>query len=147
MKAPDKIAEVRAELVDIENRLAELRPLTARKERLAAFLRQYEALYSTAPKKQAKAATAVTPVRPVETVAPGATIAQYILHALKQKGPMDIGGLLAATRSVGWAGSGDDKIDKKRLYAAMRADGRFHKDAGGKWTSPAVAAPLLAEVS
>jgi hypothetical protein len=134
MKAPSSITDIRAELADIESKIAELRTLTARRERLVALLRQFDALYGATPKKQTKQAATTPEVKQPEQVPSGATNAHYIAHVLLGKGPMDMSQILREVRLLGWTGSGDDPVDKKRLYAAMHGDPRFKKTGeGNKW--------------
>jgi hypothetical protein len=132
MSKPSTLAELRAELIEIDEKLAEFRVLSARRERLSNLIRQWEALYADPRAKKGHQKRATQPPSLVE-ISQNSTTSSYAIEALSKKGPLALGDLLQEARALGWAGSGRDLIDKKRLYAAMFKNHKFSKGTDGRW--------------
>jgi hypothetical protein len=136
MKHPQTLAELRTELAETERQLAEMRKQTVKRDRLVALIRQWEALYEPPVKKQPKPhATPTVTVPTTVTKLPEDTgNLGYIVHAIRTKGPQEIGELLVNIRQLGWEGSGNDAIDKKRLHSTIYTNRpKVVKNASGKW--------------
>jgi hypothetical protein len=132
---PTTIAELKTELAETDKRLTGLRTLVARRDRLAALIRQWEALYDSPAKKTPKKHPAAVTKMPEPSGTTG-----YALHVLRTKGPSTLDEILQESRRLGWVGSGNDAVDKKRLYAAMFSKPEeCGKGPDGKWRMSDVA--------
>lgn len=130
---PTTIAELKAELAEIEAKLTEYRSLSARRERIASLIRQWQSLYGEREPHSKKLGRKQPPsIAPVTDLAEGGTVV-YVIRALTKTGPLTLDELLQQTRALGWPCSGNDLVDKKRLYAAMYKRPKFTKGVDGKW--------------
>jgi hypothetical protein len=120
---PETIDELRAELSQIDARLAELRGLTAKRARIASLVRQWEALYESGKKKRKVHAIANMSAQPTTARLP-ITTGDYAEQAIKAQGPLPIADLVDHMRLLGWNGSGDNVTDRKRVYVSLYDRGK-----------------------
>jgi hypothetical protein len=123
---PETLAELKAELAEVDARLTELRSLTAKRARIASLIRQWEALFESGRKKQRRphpmAAETSKPFDGKESR--GSSSGDYAEAAILSKGPLPIASLVDEMRVIGWTGSGDDATDRKRVYVALYNRGK-----------------------
>jgi hypothetical protein len=135
MSRPETLKDLKEELASIDGQLAGLRALTVRRTRIAGLIRQWEALYES-KKKRKTAKPSLEAVAKRKVLTPTAkTNADYAAQAIQKKGPLKIAQLVEEVRALGWVGSGDDVVDRKRIYVSMyETKGRFSRDNKGNWS-------------
>jgi hypothetical protein len=119
--------ELRAELAELDSKLAEYKTLVNRRADIAQLLDLTERLFgggTTGPPAGAD--------RPSANVKRLSTHADFLAQALVA-GPKDINEILREVRALGWKGSGEDAIDKRRLYVALYRDKARFSLANGRW--------------
>jgi len=130
------IPEIEAELIQIDKQLERYESLVQRRQDLATL----RLLLMKLERSENGSKAQPVPHQPkgaslAEVASEPMTHAEYIELALAQNGPLAIGDLLTAVRKDGWQGSGDDAVDKKRLYVALyREKEKFNHDPDGRWS-------------
>jgi hypothetical protein len=137
---PPTLEEAEAKLAEIEKKLSRLDTLVQERADWQAY--RYSLLKVT--KQEAGPATA--PIREAAPVFSGSlkqpivledgvplplTTVDHAEKALKAKGSaMRLGEMLEVVRRNGWKGSGDDRLDRDRLYSAMHRQRHRFTPAG-----------------
>jgi hypothetical protein len=130
MKSAD---ELKAELVELDKKLAEYKGLMNRRADIAQLLALTERVFG--PKTTGASAGAGAAPAPNHASTNGnrlVTHSDFLAKALSA-GQKDINGLLQEVRSLGWQGSGEDATDKKRLYVALYREKEKFALSNGKW--------------
>ena len=127
------LVKVHEELAEIDRKLAGYQELIQRRQdlqQLRMLLLRLDGIEAKADKKESHAP-------PLSALPPPDrwTHSDHLQAALRKNGPLPITQLLIAVRGNGWQGSGDDAIDKRRLYVPLyREKEKFRLSEDGKWT-------------
>lgn len=131
------IEQIEAEMAEIDKKLEDYQALLDRRGTLAQIrlltikLRRLEGH----PEPNGARTLIGAPEPKSAVLASALTHSHYLEMALKKNGPLPIGELLTAVRAEGWQGSGEDAIDKRRLYVPLyREKEKFKLGSNGKWS-------------
>jgi hypothetical protein len=128
-QANARIAEIEKELRKLDALMQERGDWTAYRDSLLRVTKQIVPRSATP-----MAATSARPFQiesgvPIPPLPP--TTVDYAERALKAKGSkMHLNEMLEVVRKNGWKGSGNDKIDRDRLYSAMHRQRHRFRPAG-----------------
>ena len=125
---PLNLSAIDHEIAEIDERLEEHKRLVQRRSDLVNFKQLAQRLGFVENENGASPPPPVT----TDKSTPGTT-AGFAYNVLRITGSLTLNYLLAEMRKAGWTGSGNDAIDKKRIYAAIyNKEGFFERD-GEKW--------------
>ena len=120
------IVKIDREIAALDKEIKELQPLIQRRSDLQQLKMLATRLFGESRKaKKLEAINGHATARPKSN-------AELAFEALAEKGSMNLNELLAEMRSRGYAGSGVDATDKKRIYAAIYKNAHFERD-DDKW--------------
>ncbi|MCL5006007.1 MAG: hypothetical protein M1404_05690 [Acidobacteria bacterium] len=126
MFRPPTTEEVDSELRDLEVKLLEYNKLIERKQTLL----EYKAVLAKMNPNGAKVAEDVPSPSQVPTLGT-VEAARRVLASVPE---MQIGNIVLEARRIGWHGSGNDRTDKNRFFAAMyRKKDLFERSSNGAW--------------
>jgi hypothetical protein len=127
--------EIDREIADIDNKLKELQALQQRRSDLYNIKLLAQRLWGD-PKPSGGANG--NGAHSMPSVPANSTNAGVAFHVLSSHpNPLSLDELMVGMRTAGWKCSGDDEIDKKRVYAAIYKKPGFARTPENKWrTSP-----------
>jgi len=121
------LADVKKEIETLDSQIAQLEKLRQRRNDLATLWGLAQRVMGFEDSQSVAAQD-----EPKNSTHPRETVAAMAYRLLAEKGDMSIGELLVAMREAGWKGSGQDPVDKRRIYSAIHLKSEF-KLEDGKW--------------